>query len=235
MGDSLHQEHLKVKEHIATDFPKEICGVFTGKNLNYHPISNIAEDDDEFVMDPKEYTRIRLTKDVVAIVHSHNGPAKASDWDIAQCNSHKLPFVIYGDDMINVIYPKKHALEGRLYTFGVLDCFEAVRDWYESKGVKSPPRLPWEDDWFNKGLNYIDQYCHRWGLKEVKDNSLEYGDVLVFKKFAPVPDHLGVYTGDDQFFHHAHGRISCYENLYDYWAEYLVKVLRHDEARSLRR
>ena len=235
MEDSLHQEHSKVKEHIFEDYPKEICGVFTGKNVNYHKITNISEGDDEFIMDGKEYTKLRLTKDVIAIVHSHNGSCEASKWDIAQCNSHKLPFVIYGDDGINVIYPEKRALKGRIYEFGKFDCFEAVRDWFSTKGVSSPPRLQWEDDWYDKGLDYISEYSNTWGLKEVIDNSLEYGDVLVFKKMSPVADHIGVYEGNDKFFHHAHGRISCSENLWTYWADYLVKVLRHDEACNLRR
>jgi len=236
MEDFLHQEYLKVREHIQEQFPKEICGVLAGKkNLTYYPCTNIADNNDEFLIDPKEYTKLSLTKNIAAIVHSHNGSCSPSEWDKHQCNIINLPFVIYGDDGIYVLYPDKVRLKGRIYMFGVYDCFEAVRDWLAYKGLIIPTRGEWEDDWFNNGLNYMEEEFQNWGFKEVTDNSLQYGDVLVFKVMAPVPDHIGVYEDNDLFFHHAHGRISCSENLWSFWGKFLVKVLRHDEASSLRR
>lgn len=237
MEDFLLQESTEIKKHIADEWPKEICGVIAGrKKPKYIRCTNIAEDDNEFIIDPLEFIGISMTKNISAIVHSHNGHSKASDWDVAQCNSHKLPFIIFGNDGINIIYPKELMLKGRIYVEGNIDCFEAVRDWYISKGIYTPPRdSEWDPEWYNKGLNYLEDNFKDWGLEEVKDNTLKFGDVLVFKMFNQVPDHLGVYEGNDRFFHHAVDRLSCSENLWEYWGKYLYKVLRHEKASSIKR
>jgi proteasome lid subunit RPN8/RPN11 len=236
MEDFLHQEVLSVREHISRDFPKEICGVL-GKNkkFTYYPCKNIASNTaDEFVIDPKEYTGLSLKTNIVAIVHSHNGSCLPSQWDIKQCNNIGLPFVIYGTDGIYVQYPEKPRLKGRLYTFGKLDCFEAVRDWYLYKGLVFPPREDWVEDWGEKGLNYMEDLIPKWGFEKVHDNSLIYGDLLLFKVFSPVPDHIGVYEDNDKFFHHANNRASCSENLWSFWARFMVGVYRNDKASHLR-
>lgn len=231
MEDFLHQKILIVEDHIAREYPKEICGVLAGtkKNIDYFPCKNIADDDDEFIIDPKDYIKISLTKTIVAIVHSHNGPCEPSQWDIQQCNAIKIPFIIYGTDGIKVLYPEKQQLKGRLYKFGKHDCFEAVRDWFIYKDIFMPPRHEdWIDDWYDEGFNYIEDSIHEWNLSKVQDGSLRYGDVLVFKVFASVPDHIGVYEGNDKFFHHANGRISSSENLWKFWGKYLVGVYRNE-------
>lgn len=231
MEDSLLQDHFKVREHIQKDFPKEICGVLAGKkNLSYYPCTNIAEDVDEFIIHPKEYTRLSLTKNIAAIVHSHNGSSTPSEWDISQCNAIGLPFVIYGTEDVTVLQPEKHRLKGRIYEFGVQDCFEAVRDWYLFKGIWFPPRHKWIEDWDEKGLNYFEDLIPEWGFKKVEDNSLQYGDLITFKVFSKVPDHIGVYEDRDNFFHHANGRTSCSENLWSFWAKFMVGVYRHEKT-----
>tara|TARA_Y100001951_G_C11294231_1_gene274380 strand:+ start:1751 stop:2464 length:714 start_codon:yes stop_codon:yes gene_type:complete len=237
MEDLVLQERSKIESHISREYPKEICGVIAGKRRpQYIECTNISDSEDEFIIDPTEYTRLSLTRQISAIVHSHRHSCKASEWDVVQCNLHKLPFIIFGDDGYNIVHPKVLALKGRVYEFGVRDCFEAVRDWFIDKNIQSPPRnINWEVDWAEQGIDYIGNYFETWGLKEVKDNSLEYGDVLVFKMFMEVPDHIGVYTGNDNFFHHAVDRLSCEENLWEYWGKYLYKVLRHEKANTLRR
>ena len=52
--------------------------------------------------------------------------------------------------MLNVV-----ELVGREYQFGKADCFEAMRDWLSQDDVQIPPRDLFEDDWWEKGLNYF--------------------------------------------------------------------------------
>ena len=88
-------------------------------------------------------------------------------------------------------------------------------------------RLPFEDDWWEKGLDYFtDEYISTWGFEKIEDNMQE-GDFLVFTIKALVGNHCGVYLGDDIFYHHAENRISCRENLYPFWKKYISGVYRY--------
>jgi cell wall-associated NlpC family hydrolase len=51
---------------------------------------------------------------------------------------------------------------------------------------------------------------------------------LIFTMGANVPNHCGVYTGNDIFFHHAVNRLSCRENLYPLWKKYLTGIYRYE-------
>ena len=60
-------------EHFGRCAPREGCGVLAVKKgkLKWLPCTNIAQDDDDFALDPDEYIKIYHTHDVVGIVHSH--------------------------------------------------------------------------------------------------------------------------------------------------------------------
>ena len=66
-----------------------------------------------------------------------------------------------------------------------------------------------------------------WNHREVKEP--QENDVLIFTVEADVPNHCGVYIGNDCFFHHAVNRLSCREHLYPFWIKYLTGVYRYDE------
>ena len=77
----------------------------------------------------------------------------------------------------------------------------------------------------NKFLHFSEDIIKNWG--GVKVDTPQKNDVLIFKVKADVPDHCGVYLGNDIFFHHAENRLSCRENLYPFWAKYIVGIYRH--------
>ena len=62
-----------IVDHFNTEYPREGCGVIgiqKGKS-KWFPCKNVAEDDDDFIIDSTEYIRINSISDIVAIVHSH--------------------------------------------------------------------------------------------------------------------------------------------------------------------
>ena len=65
--------------------------------------------------------------------------------------------------------PSKNRAElGREYKFGTLDCFEAMRDYLKTQNIEIPPRIPFEDNWFNKDLDYFSpEIVKEWGGKEI--------------------------------------------------------------------
>ena len=105
-----------------------------------------------------------------------------------------------------------------------------MRDYLKSQNIEIPPRALFEDDWWEKGqLDYFSaDVIKDWGGQPVDLNTdLQVNDVLIFKVEAERNNHCGVYLGNDIFFHHAEHRLSCRENLYPFWAEYLVGAYRY--------
>jgi len=230
-------EFLKeIENHFSNNFPYEACGVLAirkGK-LNWIPCKNIAEEADNFIMDSTEYLNIYKTADIVGIVHNHpNGTSEASETDRENCNTLGIPYYIFsypGMDL-TVLKPKQDFTElyGREYKFGVYDCFEAMRDYLSTQSINIPARIPFEDDWFNKDLDYFcPKVIKKWGGKEVNIKNIQKNDVLTFKVRAEVANHCGVFLGNDIFYHHAVDRLSCRESLYPFWVQYIDRVYRYE-------
>ena len=225
----------EIKEHFEKEYPREGCGVIgivKGKK-EWFPCTNTSLSDENFILSSSEYLKIKQKADIFAIVHNHIGSSnKASEHDINCCNALGVPYYIfsYPDMELNIVEPKTRAypLIGREYEFGVTDCFEAVRDYLKQYNMEIPPRIPFEDEWWDKNLNYFtDEMAEKWMGTKVEIQELQKNDVLIFKVRHSIPDHCGVYLGNDIFFHHAQNRLSCRENLYPFWAERLVGAYRY--------
>lgn len=227
-------KHLSdIEDHFKREYPREGCGVIgisKGKTT-WIPCTNIAEDDEDFKFDSKEYLTIRKACDIIAIIHSHpNGTSEPSEHDIASCNALRIPYYIfsYPDMDLTVCNPKnyKKPLIGRSYNFGTQDCFEAARDWYIENGYKVEPRDVFEDSWWKKDIDYFNNtYIESKGF--VKTDTAEKACLLIFTIDSPVPNHCGVYLGNDVFFHHATNRLSCRENLYPFWIKHLTGIYKY--------
>jgi len=222
----------EIEKHFSECYPREGCGVVVSAN-RFIPCTNVASDKDDFIIDSKEYITISKKHKILAIVHSHpDAPNTPSHADIVNCNAVQIPFHIYsypdmGLHILNPSSTSKLPLEGRHYKFGTFDCFEASRDYYIKEGLTILPRLPFEDDWWLKGLDYFStELIARWGF--IKVDTLQKNDLLIFKIGADIANHCGVYTGNDMFYHHAFNRLSVIENLYPLWKKYLVGIYRHE-------
>tara|TARA_E500000331_G_scaffold194752_1_gene187098 strand:- start:569 stop:1276 length:708 start_codon:yes stop_codon:yes gene_type:complete len=225
-----------IETHFFKEYPKEACGILAvqkGKP-KWFSCKNIATDNEEFVFDSTEYMKIHKTSDIIGIVHNHpDGTSEASPADIAYCNTLGIPYYIfsYPDMKLNVLEPSKNLtdLYGREYEFGVKDCFEAMRDYLIKQNITIPPRILFEDNWFEKdGLDYFcPEIIKDWGGQEVKIEDIQKNDVITFSVNSAVANHCGVFLGNDIFYHHAENRLSCRENLYPFWAQYIDRVYRY--------
>jgi len=224
---------LEIEQHFEEWYPKEACGIIAvvkGKPV-WFPCKNIAKTNDTFVFDSTEYMKIAQKCDIIGIVHSHpDGSSTPSINDIKYCNSTGLIYYIfsYPDMELYTLHPEREdkPLYGRLYEFGVQDCFEAARDYYLKEGLDIPNRIPFEEKWWLKDINYFsEEYIRTWNFKKVDE--MKKGDFLTFSVFSDIPNHCGVYLGDDIFFHHAVNRLSCKENLFPQWKQHLTGIYRY--------
>lgn len=225
-----------IYDHFEKEYPREGCGILgiqRGK-LHWIPCTNIAEDDEDFVIPSKEFFEIRKNFDIVGIVHSHpDGEATPSPYDKNYCDALCIPYYIFNFPEMDlfVLEPEKknNPLAGREYEFGTADCFEAMRDYYSDIGINIPPRQLFEDDWWTKGLDYFtEEIISSYGFRKVTDPQPK--DLLIFSVTTNVGNHCGVYLGNDIMFHHAEKRLSCKENLYPFWIKHLTGIYRHDDA-----
>jgi len=225
----------EIEEHFKENYPREGCGLLAvvKGELQWFPCTNVAEHEDDFILDSTEYLNISRKSDIVGIVHSHpDASCDPSESDIKHCNAIGVPYYIfsYPSMDVHIQQPEKESkpLYGRDYEFGVSDCFEAMRDYLASQNIEIPSRAAFEDDWWEKKLDYFtDEIIQDYGYKPVEGN-MEKNDVIIFTVNASVGNHCGVNLGEDIFYHHADKRLSCRENLYPFWKKYITGVYRHD-------
>ena len=117
-----------IEEHFKNEYPREGCGVLSvvkGKKI-FFPCTNVAKDDEDFIIDSKEYIKLLRTTDIIGIVHSHpDRSSEPSEVDKKHCNALGIPYYIfsYPEMDLTVVKPEKNLtdLYGREYEFGVLD------------------------------------------------------------------------------------------------------------------
>ena len=224
----------EIKAHFENEYPKEGCGIIgvvKGKK-RWFPCKNIASENEEFVISSEEWFSIKDRADIIGVVHNHlDNDNTPSENDTNHCNALGIPYYIfsYPDMNLNIVEPKEcfYPLVGREYEFGVQDCFEAMRDWLKNEGITIPKREPFEQDWWEKDLDYFtEKNISKWGFRKVK--TPEKNDLLIFAIESLKGNHCGVYIGQDVFFHHAENRLSCRESLYPFWGKHIIGIYRHE-------
>ncbi len=225
----------EIREHFKNEYPREGCGILTvvkGKQ-KWIPCTNIAEENNHFIIDTKEYLKIARTSDIIGIVHSHpDESSEPSELDINNCNALGKKYYIfsYPEMDLTIVEPEINTtdLYGREYEFGVKDCFEALRDYLQTQNIEIPPRAMFVEDYWDKEIDYFnDKIISDWQHSPVSLNEIKENDVLIFRVFSNINNHCGVYLGNDIFYHHAENRLSCRENLYPQWKKWLVGAYRY--------
>lgn len=222
-----------IKTHFEKEYPREGCGIIgvvKGKKI-WFPCRNIAENDEDFIMSSEDWFEVKKKADIFAIVHNHiDSSNEPSQSDINNCNALGIPYYIfsYPDLELNIVEPKEnfYPLLGREYSFGTSDCFEAMRDWLASENIQIPAREVFEDDWWEKGIDYFtEENIKNWN--HIKVDNPQKNDVLIFAVDSTIGNHCGVYLGNDVFFHHAVNRLSCRESLYPFWGKHIIGIYRY--------
>tara|TARA_Y100000114_G_scaffold37343_1_gene32966 strand:+ start:6723 stop:7427 length:705 start_codon:yes stop_codon:yes gene_type:complete len=225
-------EDKKILDYFSEKYPEEACGLLVNKRGKevWIPCENIAENKrEEFKIDSKEYLKASLIGDLISIVHSHpNGSPEPSEHDKKASDFLGIPYTIFSlPSLEKYVYTPKGSNKkytGRDYKFGENDCYSLARDYYKQELDIILPTIPFEDDWWEKGFNYFDDLFENFGGREV--SSPKKHDIIIFKVYQEVPNHCGVYLGEDIFLHHAVNRLSCRESLYPMWKKFVWRYIR---------
>lgn len=212
----------RIFEHARAEAPRECCGLLIAAKdslAEYMPCRNIAAGEDEFRIDPSDWVEAEDRGHVLGVVHSHpGGPLTPSPADIASQESMGLPWWIVVPGTSEWMRFGMSPMEGRVFAWGVEDCFSLARDHFGD--LPDFTRAPgfWRDrDLFSDCAPLA-------GFHPVKGNP-EPGDVLLFAIKAEVQNHCAVYLGDGLILHHLPGRLSVAEPI-GAWIQCLKTTIR---------
>jgi len=225
----------QIKEHAATESPRESCGVILVKKgrLFYQPCPNLSEDPtDQFEMDLSTFYKAEDTGAPLVVVHSHPfHTPEPSEADRVRCEQSGMQWMIINHPTGSVVTfePEGYQapLEGRSYTHGILDCYSLIRDYY-----KQTLNIELEDYdrpqiWWERGHNlYLDNY-EKAGFIKIPVEEIQVHDMMLFQHDSVVPNHGGVYLGDNWFLHHLPRRLSSRDVYTGYWRKMHTHCLRH--------
>jgi len=233
LSDTLKAEILA---HAKAEDPREACGlihVVKGRR-RYHPCRNIASTPDEhFVLDPEDYAAAEDAGEITAVVHSHPvTPPTPSDADRIGCNKTELPWVIVNPktEAWGGCTPSAFELPyvGREFSFGVVDCYSLLRDWYSREMGIQLKDFDRRDRFWERGENlYVDGFQSQ-GFRQVSLEDIQHGDGIIMQLGAELPNHGAIYLGDQLILHHVQGRLSSRDVLGGYYVKSIAMVLRHE-------
>lgn len=232
-----------ISTHALQCYPNESCGLVV--NGEYLPCRNTdAKPADGFRIDPEVYADVEDTGTIEAIVHSHPGaPALPSVADLTVCEELGVSLWVIvslgrqADGSVAVegwheFGPSgfEAPLVGCEFSHGTNDCYGLVRRYYWQQHSVMLPDFERSGEWWNDGKSSL----YEAGFSTAGFAALPLtteptnGDVLLFKIRSRnnVPNHAGVYIGNDTILHHKWGVLSCRDSLPRY-RTFLTHILRH--------
>lgn len=224
----------QIRQHAEEEYPRECCGlicVVKGKE-KYFKCKNIAVNDYNFIMDPKDYAMAEDEGEILSIVHSHcNIPATPSQADLVSCEKFGKPWVIisWPTGQIHELFPSgyKADLIGREYHHGILDCYTVCKDYYrEVLSIDLPDPIR-QDEWWLKGENLYLENFQSIGFVKVELEDMRLHDGILMQLASPVPNHAAVYIGDNKILHHVANRLSSRDIYGGWFRKCTVAVIRH--------
>ncbi|WMJ68731.1 C40 family peptidase [Stenotrophomonas sp. 24(2023)] len=236
-----------IQAHALAEYPRECCGliVAAASGEAYIPCSNTAtKPSDHFQLPAQDYAAAEDQGEVLAVVHSHpDASAAASDADRVMCEASGLPWHIVSVGQVageapacadvQTIEPCGYVapLEGRQFAHGVLDCYSLVRDFYARELGVQLAQYQRDDGWWDTGQDLYSLERLRAEGFELISGQPQRGDMILMQVRSPVPNHAGVYLGDDLMLHHLYGRLSEKTVYGGMWAERTRYIVRHSEVR----
>lgn len=214
--------------HAEKEYPRECCGIVVknGDKLEYVECENIADYPEQFFeIDPLIWLNY-LQSDIVAIVHSHpDGDPILSIPDRQMQLQTDLDWWLVCN---NKIYKFRNVppLVGREFNHGTLDCYAIFRDSYMMSGIDFPDFYR-EDEWWWNGENLYLDNMEKYDFEKVDISQIQVGDVLLMQVQSDVPNHVGIYIGNQMFIHHIPTRLSRRELLGGYYLKHTHSVWRY--------
>lgn len=223
--------------HFNSVAPREGCGLIVSIAgvEQFRMCENVSKNTsgDHFEIKPEDWAAAEDDGEILAVVHSHvNLPALASDADKLFCEHTGVRWYIIGvpSGAMNFIDPtgEEIPLVGRSYSYGVLDCFTILVDYYQRELGIVIPSVKYENEFWKlengeKNL-YVENYAAA-GFVEVKE--MREHDILLMRVQSRILNHAAIYLGGGMILHHLTNRLSSRETYSTYYRKATGLILRH--------
>lgn len=228
-----------IRAHARNQAPKEACGlviIHDGRQL-FVPMTNRSEKPlSTFRIGSEDFADAEDLGEVACIVHSHvNESPEPSDCDRVECERSGFPWLIVnavtGDYTITEPSGFKAPLVGRQFSEGVLDCYELVKDYYTEVCGIQIPSYDRSFTWWQNGINLIGDNFRDAGFYPVEMKDLRLHDGLIMRIDSRVPNHVGVYVGNNLILHHLKNRLSSRDVYGGYWRQVTLQAVRHKDVK----
>lgn len=229
--------------HANAASPQEACGlvVLNKGELNYLPCQNIADTPTQFFeISPEDFIQAEASGEIVAVVHSHpdssteKGLPYLSPADLACQRRLNLPFWLVCGGELQIFRPIA-PLVGREFVNQTQDCRILCLDAYMLAGLDiDQSELRYEFEWFEQGENLYEQYLVKAEFDKLNlGEPPQLGDVVLLQVGSPVPNHAGIYLGDQTMLHHSQGRLSARVPYDGAWLHQTHSIWRHKKWQQL--
>lgn len=224
-----------VRDHAAQEAPRECCGVVivVKGRQRYWPCRNISfEEGAHFTIDPTDYAEAADAGEIVAIAHSHvfiSPEPNAGDRVFIEKTN--LPWLIVNHPVghYTITEPNgyKAPLIGRTFIHGIFDCYALAQDYYREEQGIALPDFHRDESWWAKGQNILIENFESFGFVQIDQKDLREGDAILMQLGCDIPNHIGVYVGNNHILHHATGRLSSRDVYGEMWRRITTHYLRH--------
>lgn len=227
---------VQIREHAAREHPRESCGLIIAQEGRevYWPCRNLAIKSSRFHMHHRDAADAEDAGMVLAVVHSHpNISPMPSQPDLVACEESGLPWIIisWPTGEIHEFAPNGYVapLVGRVFSYGVLDCYSLCRDYYQREcGITLPPVEHMEDWWLTEQDLYLDHFESQ-GFIQIQEHELRRHDAILMQVSKNKTNHAAIYLGDGLILHHPMNRLSVREVYGGFWQKITTRFLRHRE------
>lgn len=231
-------DHLynQIRAHAIGQAPREACGLIA--NGHYVPCGNTADEpESNFQIATRDYVKARELGTLQAVVHSHIHPQEdcPTKVDMEQQIASAVPWgIIHIDENGEATNPFWFGdqipipeLLGRVFRYGVTDCYALARDWYAMNTDIQLPPFPRENYWWDNGEDLLVENFEALGFREVPNfKDIRKGDGILGNISGSVANHCGVYIGDGLMIHHLPERLSRIEPA-SRWVKNARMIVRH--------
>lgn len=121
-------------------------------------------------------------------------------------------------------------LLGRPFKHGSSDCYGLVRSFYKDIFNIELTNYARPDNWWDRGMNLYIEYIESEGFRQV-EREMQPGDVILMAIRSVVPNHAGIYVGNNRFVHHFYNNLSVEEMFKGMWLNRKMAVYRHPEVK----
>ena len=218
----------QIKE-LAYKTENEICGIISDNNL--FPCQNISNNPkNHFILSPLDYLKASYKGKIEYIYHSHPQNPEFSEIDKINLYNQKLRGVMYckSENSFHYFVPESYNNKyvGREFEIGVNDCLTLVSDYYKNELNIILPKIDRTDGWYKRNPNLVNESVPP-DFERVSLENAQKGNIVVFDMLKNgMPQHFGIYLGNDVLLHHPRNKLSTIEVMTDERKRKIPYILR---------